>query len=32
LNPGSPLAAKAGRGAGKSTRDFGGIAPLLDHK
>src|SRR5579859_7143133 len=32
LNPGSPLAAKAGRGTGKSPRDFGGIAPLLDHK
>src|SRR3954464_1140349 len=32
LNPGSPLAAKAGRGSGKSPRDFGGIAPLLDHK
>src|SRR5882724_4926320 len=32
LNPGSPMAAKAGRGAGKSPRDFGGIAPLLDHK
>jgi ATP-dependent Clp protease ATP-binding subunit ClpB len=31
-NPGSPLAAKAGRGTGKSSRDFGGIAPLLDHK
>jgi hypothetical protein len=26
------MAAKAGRGAGKSPRDFGGIAPLLDHK
>jgi len=32
MNPGSPLAAKAGRGTGKSPRDFGGIAPLLDHK
>ena len=32
LNPGSPMAAKAGRGTGKSSRDFGGIAPLLDHK
>ncbi|MGZ4878220.1 MAG: ATP-dependent Clp protease ATP-binding subunit, partial [Candidatus Angelobacter sp.] len=32
LNPGSPLAAKAARGSGKPSRDFGGIAPLLDHK
>src|SRR4051794_28863364 len=32
LNPGSPLAAKAGRSTGKSSRDFGGITPLLDHK
>ena len=30
MNSGSQLAAKAGRGAGKSPRDFGGIAPLLD--
>ncbi|MGC2695559.1 MAG: AAA family ATPase [Candidatus Angelobacter sp.] len=32
LNAGSPLAAKAGRGASKSPREFGGIVPLLDHK
>jgi len=32
LNPGSPMAAKAGRGANKG-RDFGGVASLLDpHK
>ena len=28
----SPMAAKAGRGANKSPREFGGIVPLLDHK
>jgi ATP-dependent Clp protease ATP-binding subunit ClpA len=26
------MSAKAGRGAGKGGREFGGIAPLLDHK
>jgi ATP-dependent Clp protease ATP-binding subunit ClpA len=31
-NQGSQFAAKAGRGAGKSPRDFGGISPLLDRK
>ena len=32
LNPGSQLAAKAGRGgSAKSPRDFGGISPLLYH-
>jgi ATP-dependent Clp protease ATP-binding subunit ClpB len=32
LNAGSPLAAKAGRSAGKSSRELGSIVPLLDHK